>query len=345
MRSQKAVFIIIGVVTGLALVWFLGPRAQQADLELLQLPDVSGDLNFLEDSIKKSEAAFPIRKDNEARIIWATPHLKTEYSIVYLHGNVASQEEGDPIHEAMAARYGCNMFLARLSDHGLVTDEPMKQITAQAWLQSALDAIAVGQKLGNKVIVVSCSTGSTLALALGALFPDLIHAHILLSPNIDLYDKRSFLLAQPWGLQIGRAVIGSKFYSWEVPDLASAYWYRKYRVEGLTVLKRMVMQTMTDETFSRIDRPVFLAYYHKDAKNEDNIVSVPAMKRMFSKIATPVEQKREVALADANTHIIASDFFNKDLETLWKSLTSYCEEVLQLPVQSDTDFTPYLDKR
>lgn len=342
---NKLLKILIGFLIILTILWVTGPKPDKANEALLQPPTLTADLKELEDSINLSESKLDLKPDNQARIVWAKPHEITEYSIVYLHGNAASQEEGDPMHEAIAARYGCNLYLARLADHGLNSSDPMLNITVQDWLQSALDAIQIGKMLGKKVIVMSCSTGSTLALYISSLYPNLIDAHLLLSPNIDLYDSRSFLLAQPWGLQMGKAIIGSDYYSWSASKPAENYWYLKYRLEGLTVLKTMIRQTMQKETFEKISSPVFMSYYHKDAEHEDMTVSVPAMNRMFDWIKTPEAFKRNVAIPDANTHIIGCDIFNRNLNSLWSPLTSYCEEVLKLPIVLDIDYTPFLDNR
>src|SRR5687768_5699067 len=172
--------------------------------------------------------------------------------MVYLHGNGASQEEGDPIHEALAFRYGCNLFLARLADHGLQDDDPMLNINALNWMQSALDALAIGHKLGKKVILLSTSTGSTLALYLAAQYPELVDAHIMMSPNIDMYDPRSFLLAEPFGLQIARKITGSEYYGWKAPGTAQSYWYTRYRIEGLCTLKSLINCTMNENTFKAV---------------------------------------------------------------------------------------------
>ncbi len=337
---------IAGIALGaLVIIGMAGPQPAGPEPASLRATPVQADLARLEDSIRRAERALPLKPDNEARIVWHTPHVKTPYAMVYLHGNGASQEEGDPIHEALAARYGCNLFLPRLAGHGLEGNDPMMDLTADAWVQSALDAIMVGKAIGEKVILVSCSTGSTLALYLAARFPDLVDGHILLSPNIDMRDSRAFLLSGPWGLQFARAVRLGKYYEWEAPPAAHPYWYTRYRLEGLTVLKTMIDAMMVDETFADVDDPVLLTYYFRDDAHQDDIVSVPRMREMYAALGTPDPLKREVALPEANTHIIASDMFNADLGPLWTALVQFCEEVLRLTPVSDTDFRPYLDQR
>lgn len=342
---RKWLWITMTILGGLVVVYFIGPKPTTPDFSSLSIPLITKDLKHLEDSINQKEQSIRLKPDNQARIVWVAPYQKTPFSMVYLHGNGASQEEGDPIHEALAARYGCNLYLARLEDHGLEDDNPLQHIDPARWMQSALDAIAIGKALGEQVIVVSCSTGSTLALYLAARYPGLTDAQIMLSPNIDYFDPRSFLMDAPWGLQISRLILGSDFYSWQAGPEAKQYWYTRYRIEGLVTLKSIIDETMTPETFSIIQEPVYLTYFYKNENEQDHVVSVKRMREMYEQLGTPDSLKREMALADAQTHIIASDLFNTRLQSVWEPLTSYCENVLHLsPVQME-GWQPYLDLR
>ncbi|MBP8086393.1 MAG: alpha/beta hydrolase [Saprospiraceae bacterium] len=344
-KKRKWPFITAGVIGLLVIAFLLGPKVKRPDFSSLVMHQYTNDLKVLEDSLMKSEALMPLKPDNEARIIWATPYQKTPYSMVYLHGNGASQEEGDPIHEALAKRYGCNLYLARLEDHGLKGDDLLLHIDPLKWMQSALDAIQIGKALGEKVIVVSCSTGSTLALYLAATYPDLVEAQIMLSPNVDYYDPRSFMMAGPWGMQMSKCILGSDYYGWKAPGAAQQYWYTRYRVEGIITLKAIIDETMTEETFAKINDPLYLSYYYKDEGHQDNVVSVKRMKEMFSQVSTPAELKKEVVLEDAGTHIIGSDLFNNHLASVWTPLVSYCEGVLHLTPVEDVDWKPFIDNR
>jgi pimeloyl-ACP methyl ester carboxylesterase len=344
-RKKTWLKIILGLIALLLLTYGLGPRPKRIDLSKVHPVYYSSDLHALEDSLNAAEMSLPLKKDNQARILWVSPYEKTPYSMVYLHGNGASQEEGDPIHEALAHRYGCNLFLSRLEGHGLVTDEPLLDLDAVQWLQSAMDAIEVGKAIGDQVILVSCSTGSTLGLYLEAKYPGLVAAHIMFSPNIDIHDPKSFLLDMPWGLPLARKIVGGDFYSWEAPPAAQQYWYTSYRVEGLITLKSLIDKTMTRSTFHAIQDPVFMAYYYLDEDHQDDVVSVKRMREMFNQLDTPASEKRNVPLTTAETHIIGSDMFNNDLNSLWQPLTSFCEQVLKLTPVDSTDYFPFMDLR
>jgi hypothetical protein len=61
--------------------------------------------------------------------------------VVYIHGFSASQEEGDPVHYTFAKKFGCNLFLNRLADHGVDTTEPLLNVTADKLWSSAKEAL------------------------------------------------------------------------------------------------------------------------------------------------------------------------------------------------------------
>src|SRR4030095_3747291 len=165
----------------------------------------------------------------------------------------------------------------------------------------------------------------------------------MLSPNVDVFDPRSSVLIAPWGLQIARLMSGSKYYGWKSPGPAQQYWYTHYRIEGLVALKSLINVTMTESTFSKIDDPVIILYYYKDDQHQDSVVSVKRMNEMFTELGTPSQHKKEVALTDAGTHIIASSLFNSHLESVWTPVVNFMEGEMHLVPVNDTDWKPFLD--
>ena len=297
-----------------------------------ELPIITKNLVSLESEITVRENQIAnIKPDNEARIIWfdSIPK-KTEYSIVYLHGWSASQEEGDPIHIETAKRYGCNLYLPRLAGHGLSEDEPMLNLTADQVINSAKQAIAVAKLLGEKVIVMGTSTGGTLALHLAGGDED-IASLLLYSPNIEIYDPNAKLLAKPWGLQLAKLVKDSDYHEFDRDiDLKNKYWTTKYRLEALTHLQAMIDYTMVPETFNEVTQPIFLGYFYKNDSIQDNVVSVPAMLNMFNELGTKDSLKRKVAFPNAGNHVMTSYVSSKDLESVRKETNKFFEEILQI---------------
>ncbi|HEY8733121.1 MAG TPA: alpha/beta hydrolase, partial [Puia sp.] len=170
----------------------------------LTMPVLPDDPAAIEKYVMQNESLHYLKPDNGAKIIWANDSNKkiTDFSIVYLHGFSASQKEGDPIHRNIAAEFGCNLYLSRLSEHGIDTVEQLINLTPEKYWESAKQALAIGKKLGRKVILMGTSTGGSLALQLAETFPGDVAALILLSPNIAINDPFAGLLSDPWGLQI-----------------------------------------------------------------------------------------------------------------------------------------------
>ncbi|WP_435624702.1 alpha/beta hydrolase [Flagellimonas sp.] len=326
-KLLKGLVVVFGLVV---LVYFVGPKVEKPDLTI-SLPSVPSNLLALEEMIVNREQNTPhIKKDNESRIIWhdSLPQ-KTEYSIVYLHGWSASQEEGDPLHIETAKRYGCNLYLPRLAGHGLQEEEPMLNLTANDLINSAKEAIAIGKQLGEKVILMATSTGGTLALHLARGDKD-IAGLILYSPNIEIYDTNAKVLAGPWGLQLARMVKQGDYHEFEANALKQKYWTHKYRVEALTHLQALVDHTMTEETFKAVNQPVFMGYFYKNDSIQDKVVSVPAMLSMFEQLGTPKSLKRKTAFPEVGDHVVASYITSKDLASVKKETNTFIEEILKL---------------
>lgn len=294
-----------------------------------QLPYISTDLSNLQKEVDQSELALPVRKGCEAKIVWhdeAQPQ-KTEYAVVYLHGFSATHEEGNPAHYQLAEALNANLYLSRLSDHGLDTQEPLLKTTANQLLTDAQYALAIGKRIGKKVILVGTSTGGTLALQLASVHSD-IAALVLYSPNIQIADQTSKLLNNPWGLQIARQVFGGNYRSYEAPPPLNHFWHTHYRLEALVELEELVEKTMTTTTFEQVKQPVFLGYYYKDEEHQDDVVSVAAMQDMFAALGTPPEMKEEVAFSTVGDHVICSKHKSNDYAVVVNRTLEFLERIL-----------------
>ena len=328
MKRFKGLLI---AVLALVVIYFMGPNPKTPTYNKT-LPQLPSNLTQLEDYIKNNESTFKVKPNNEARIVWANDSIKqkTPYVVLYLHGFSASQEEGDPVHTDFAKSFGCNLYLARLAEHGLISDEPMKEMTADKLWNSAVEAYAIAKKLGDKVIIMSTSTGGTLSLMLSAAFPE-IHAQLLLSPNIKIYDPNSILLNNPWGLQIANIVTGTDhIVSSNKSEIYQQYWYSKYPYNSLVELEELVETGMTKETFSKVKQPTLLLYYYKNEKEQDNVVSVKAMKEMFSQIATPTNLKKELPIPNAGNHVIGGSILSKDIASVNAACSDFAVNILNL---------------
>jgi pimeloyl-ACP methyl ester carboxylesterase len=176
------------------------------------------------------------------------------------------------------------------------------------------------------------STGGTLALKLAAEFPELTDGLILLSPNIAINNPAAFVLSKPWGLQIARKVYDGN-YRITNKDFASEeckYWNCKYRLEAIVYLQQLVEATMTQKTYSKVEDPVFLAYYYKDELHQDPTVRVDAMLKMFDQLKTPASEKQKQAFPEAGTHVIGCKLFSGAWKVVEEASFRFAEEKMGL---------------
>ena len=311
-------------------VYFLGPQPESPSWND-SFPVVPSSLGDLEDYVLANESKHLIKTGNEAQIIWndSLP-IKTEYSVVYLHGFSASQMEGDPVHRNFARAFGCNLFLARLADHGIDTTEQLLYFTADRIWESSKEALAIGQQLGEKVILISTSTGGTMALALAAAFPGKVHAMINMSPNIEINNPMAYMLNNPWGLQIARLNKGGNYQ--EIPYEAERklYWNEKYRLESLVQLQEILEDKMTVATFKKVIQPTLTLYYYKNENEQDPTVKVSAMLTMHEALGTTDDLKVAKAIPNCGAHVMGSSLVSKDLETVQLAIEEFALNQLKM---------------
>ena len=141
MIKKRLWFLALLVVV---IIYLMGPRPAKPEFGPV-LPGIPSIADSLDQYVKRSESKHKLRPDNQARIIWADDSLKqkTEFALVYLHGFSASQAEGDPVHRTIAKKFGCNLYLSRLAEHGIDTTEALVSIGSQQrkhW-KSALNSV------------------------------------------------------------------------------------------------------------------------------------------------------------------------------------------------------------
>ncbi|MFT7034020.1 MAG: esterase/lipase [Cyclobacteriaceae bacterium] len=298
-------------ILALVIIYLVGPNQQyeEFDNEPIKLNLALSELDqYIENNESK---VLNIKEDNQSEIIWLDSIRKTEYAIVYLHGYTASKGEGEPIHKNMANKYGCNLYLPRLSKHGLTDEDAFMTITPKGLVESAKEAIAVGKLIGEKVILMGTSTGGTLAIYLAANEPS-VQGLILMAPNIDIADQGSHLVNKPWGKQLMQIINGSAYRTWEADEDVQKYWTNKNRIEGVVALRELLDNTMTEDIFKRVNVPLCMIVYYKNEQQQDDVVSVLAMDSFVEKISTPQEQVVFKKDPNANCHPLGSKYTNEN---------------------------------
>ncbi len=319
----------------LLVLYLIGPAPSHPKYSKV-LPELPAALTSVEAIVTANEKVHTLKPNNQARIVWANDSLKnqTDYAIVYLHGFSASQEEGNPVHQALAKDFGCNLYLSRLAEHGIDTSEQLIQLTADGLWESAKMALAIGLQLGKKVILMGTSTGGTLALQLAASYPESVAGLVLYSPNIAINDPAAFLVNNPWGVQIARMVKGGKYLT--PPDerpIYKQYWNSPYRLEAVAALQELLESSMTPLTFQSIHQPVLSLYYYKDEANQDPVVKVSAIQTMMEDLGTAPAKKRSIAMPATGDHVLASPIRSKDVEGVKFQTEKFLIEIMQLKKQ------------
>lgn len=326
MKRRRFILFTAPVILILG-IYFLGSQPAKPVYSLV-LPKVPASADELQAFVKSREALHRVRPDNEAEIVWAdSTRSKTPYAIVYLHGFSASKMEGDPVHRELAKKYSWNLYLSRLSDHGIDTTENLLLFTPDRVWETAKEALAIGLQLGEKVILVSTSTGGTLALKLAAEYPDKVSILINLSPNIAINDPAAFLLNDPWGLEIARQVLGGNYRESKPNPVTDPYWYSKYRIEAIVQLEELVETTMTKEAFSRVHQPSLTLYYYKSETEQDPQVKVAAMLDMNAALGTPADKKVILPIPGAGEHVLGSSKVSKDIPAVQKAIYEFIDKV------------------
>lgn len=339
-KILKTVFkVLLGLILLLIIVYFLGPKPAQPRFEKPPLTQFKS-LSELETTINSEEAKISnLKPNNAARVVWAdsSKKEKTKVAFLYLHGFGASHKEGAPVNEDLARQFGCNLFLARLAEHGKDEGENnMLHFTADDYYQSAEKALNIAQQLGDSVVIIATSGGGAMGIFLASRHPEL-KGLITYSPAIQVFRKDARLLGGPWGLQIAHAVTGKEHNDWVFKSSQQKhFWTNHQRFEAIVQFTTFQKYAMIPETFQKVKCPFFMGYYYENEEKQDNTVSVAAMKEMYAQLATPQYLKREMSFPTTHSHVLTSDLTSDDWQTVERQTALFIQEVLGMTlVQSN----------
>ena len=260
-------------------------------------PDLDEYLRIREDSVPGVKPA--LRKD----IVWrdAARKTKTPVALVYLHGFSASRAELSPVVERVADSLGANVFFTRLAAHGRVDGEAFATVSPQDWIDDAREAIAIGKRLGDRVVLVATSTGALLAMQLAIESRDSTApaALVLISPNHEPADWRAKFVAGPFGPTIAR-LLGGPYHGFKPANAAQAeLWTTRYRSAGVAALMDLVLYARSIDP-ARIAVPLLTLYTH-----HDDVVRVDLIQSRFTEFGSRVKQLVDVQ--EATNHVLAGD--------------------------------------
>ena len=226
----------------------------EAPLEVNQInkPEVDTfHLNQIDQQITQSENTFKdIKPGLKKSIIWNDrPGIRSEYAIVYVHGFSASLEELRPVPDLLAKALGANLFFTRLTGHAR-TPEAMIEGSIKTWVEDLDEAFKIGSAIGQKVIMIGCSTGGTLT-AYGILnknFSDQLYGVIFVSPNFGIRNKAAKFLTWPYAEYWLPIVAGKNQVNKPRNKLHEKYWTTSYPTISLIPMMELIEQTLETDT-------------------------------------------------------------------------------------------------
>jgi alpha-beta hydrolase superfamily lysophospholipase len=170
-------------------------------------------------------------------------------------------------------------------------------------MADVLEAVRIGHTLGDRVLLISCSTGSTLATWL-ALSPEAnkVAAHVFISPNFGPKDKRSEIINGPWGKNIVLMITGDS-YGWTPVDAREANaWTTNYPTQALFPMMALV-KGVRESDLSLFQTPLLVLY-----SESDTTVDPVETQAAFTRIGAPLKTIETVSYSkNKGQHVLAGE--------------------------------------
>lgn len=295
--------LLLLLIVLLAGAWLFGPR-EPVDTTISFDPAAIGD--DPDAYLAAQESRFDdITPGVEKRINWyENAGQKTPVALVYLHGYSATSEEIRPVPDQVAEALHANIYYARLTGHGR-PGEALAQATAGDWIEDLAQAMAIGRRIGDKVVIISTSTGGTLA-TVGAAEPDLsaqLAGVVFVSPNYKVRSPAAALLSMPFARSWVSLVAGQTI-SWEPSnELHAKFWTSSYPTVALLPMQALV-DYVADIDVSAIRTPALFIYSPEDQVVDETVTAAKA-KDWGGPVQ--VEIRHMGPNDDPNSHVIAGE--------------------------------------
>lgn len=308
-RWSKSLLAVAAVALVVTVGYLAGPRNNLGPTTAVARAMPPVEIAALDTWLQSGEAAYTdIKPGNAKGIVWnSADHQRTPWAVVYVHGFSASRLETAPVADLVAKALGANAFHTRLAGHGRA-GTAMGEATPQDWMADAVEAARIGQTLGERVLMISCSTGSTLASWLATSSDGArVAAHAFISPNFGPKDKRSELINGPWGKNIALALEGETR-GWTPDDAREdGAWTSRYPTRALFPMMAMV-KAVRESDLSTFQTPVLVLYSEKD-KTVDPIETQSA----FARIGAPLKSIEVVTYSKSKgQHVLAGAIRDPD---------------------------------
>ncbi|PRY25538.1 esterase/lipase [Aliiruegeria haliotis] len=299
-------WILVVLILGIGAVLLFGPREPVETEVTFDAADLPEDLDSW---LAEREAALgDVTPGVERRIHWAgAPGAVTPVSVIYLHGFSATSEEIRPVPDRVAEALGANLFYTRLSGHGRGSAAMAEPVVGD-WIEDLAEALAIGRRIGERVVIVATSTGGTLA-SLAAVDEALsrdVAGIVFVSPNFGLRNPAAKLLSLPFVRHWGPVVAGAERGFEPRNEGHSTYWTTRYPIAATVPMAALVDHAASLD-FGRARVPALFVY-----SEDDVIVSPEATFAVYD--AWGEAKARELLVMgpgdDPGSHVIAGDIMS-----------------------------------
>lgn len=243
----------------------------------------------------------------EKKIIWYDKiRIKTHYSVVYMHGFGASHKEMTGVPEGVASGIKGNLYLTRLSGHGLRSVDGLKNVNYKEWLFDMSQAINIGEKIGDEVVVIAHSLSAMISLVyLMQHTNHNIKTIICTSPNLNLKSIFSPLIASRYGSIIVRLLLGKHRILQVENEMVKKYWTIKQPTEAIVEIARLaaVLKSYKKKYF-----PYNIAFIYNP---HDRVIDLKYLKSFFYKLKT-VKNKMLYSYSKAKRHTFAGNILSPE---------------------------------
>lgn len=294
--------VLLGALLALTL-WLFVPPVRPYAAQPVTPQSLPADLQA--HVAARDASAGVVAPGAESALFW--DGTRRDIALVYLHGFSATPAEIRPVPELLAEALGANLYMPRLSGHGL-DGQALADATVQDWVDDMAEALAIGQRLGEKVVLIGTSTGGTLA-ALAALDPAFaaqIDALVLISPNFGLQDARARLLDLPLRHRLAPLIAGDELGF--VPHNAAhgQFWTTRYPVSAVFAL-RDLQRFAAAQNYAAARVPALFLY-----APDDSVVRPEAIRRVIGQWGGPAQAEvlNLGAGDDPSRHVLAGDILS-----------------------------------
>jgi alpha-beta hydrolase superfamily lysophospholipase len=293
--------VLFVLVLLLGALWAFGPRDR---LDRTITFDPAGIPADIPAWLDQRELTFSdITPGARKEIVWAgAAGAKTPLAVVYIHGFSASKEEIRPVPDDVARALGANLFFTRLAGHGR-TGEAMAQASAEDWWYDIAEAVEIGRRLGDRVVLIGTSTGATL-ISVAMTDPGIardVAGVVLVSPNYALNSPAAAILDLPFAPLWGPLVAGPERSFAPANADHAKFWTTRYPTAALFPMATL-MRAARGEDWGRVTVPALFVW-----STADKVIDPAWAARVAEAWGGPVTRFNPVLTGadDPYAHVIA----------------------------------------